>query len=106
MSEFHVRKVTITNKELHPNADSLSITNVEGYPVVIRTEDFQLGDQALYIPVDALLDVRNPRFSFLTSRTNETGIHRVKAAKIRGIFSMGLLIPWEFLIGDNPQAVL
>ena len=45
MSEFKVEVVKIRKIEKHPNADTLSITNIHGgYPVVFRTEDFNEGD--------------------------------------------------------------
>jgi hypothetical protein len=50
MSEWIVRVVEIGEVVKHPNADSLSITEVEGYPCIIRTGDFQTGDKAVYIP--------------------------------------------------------
>jgi len=87
MSEFKVKVVRINNMEKHPRADNLSIVRIQDYPVVIRTEDFRIGDKAVYIPVDAVVPSDDPQFSFLD------GHNRIKARKFRGVFSMGLLIP-------------
>lgn len=39
MSEFHVEVVRVGPVTKHPNADTLSITNIHGgYPVIMRTE--------------------------------------------------------------------
>ena len=93
MTEFRVEVIQIGKIEKHPNADTLSIVNVHGgYPCIIKTVDFQEGDLAVYIPIDALVPVNREEFSFL-SKEAKNGYARIRAAKRRGIFSMGLLIP-------------
>lgn len=94
MSEFHIHTVRVGEINPHPNADSLSITRVHGgYPCIIRTGELHEGDLAVYIPVDALLHVSRPMFAFLAKQANKDGWARIKALRLRGIFSMGLLIP-------------
>ncbi len=85
MSEFHVNVVRVGAIARHPQADNLSIASVYGYPVVIRTGEFAEGDLAVYVPVDGIVPATDPRWSFLGERT------RIRAKKLRGIFSMGLL---------------
>lgn len=85
MSEWSVNVVQIDKISKHPNADTLSIVHVWGYPVIIRTGDFQEGDKAVYVPVDSIVPDDEP-FKFLA------GKNRIKAKKLRGIFSMGLLV--------------
>lgn len=94
MSEWHVETVVIGKVEKHPNADSLSITEIHGgYPVIFRTGEFNEGDVAVYVPVDSLVpDV--PYFAFLQ------GNRRIKARRLRGIFSQGLLLPVSMLPQD------
>jgi RNA ligase (TIGR02306 family) len=88
MSEWQVRVIKIDNIEKHPNADTLSITNVDGgYPCIFKTTDFKIGDLAVYIPIDSICP-DTPQFDFLQRQ-------RIKAKRLRGIFSMGLLIPAE-----------
>src|SRR3989337_1289584 len=95
MTEFRVQVVEIGEVRKHQNADSLSITDVHGgYPCVIRTGEFKEGDKAVYIPVDSLVPLDDPRFSFLKKDCSRTH-HKIKAVKLRGVFSMGLLIPSE-----------
>lgn len=90
MSEFHVEVVRLGEVTKHPNADALSITQIHGgYPVTFRTGDYREGDLATYVPVDALVDTTRPEFAFLAGRAKE----RIRAKKIRGVFSMGLLVP-------------
>lgn len=88
MSEFHVEVVKVGKIVKHPNADNLSIATVHSdYPCIIRTGDFLEGSLAIYVPVDALVPKDHPKFLFLQ------GKNRIKAKRLRGIFSMGLLIP-------------
>jgi hypothetical protein len=99
MSEFYPRVVLVTKIEKHPNADTLSIVDVEGYPVIIRTGEFKEGDLAAYIPIDSIMPFTE-QWAFLGKHT------RIKAKKLRGIFSMGMLAPlpvgnWK--LGDSIQ---
>lgn len=78
----------------HENADTLGITNVDGRPCIVRLSDWAEGDLALYIPIDAMCPVADPRFAFLATnhKTDSEGRARVKASRLRGVFSMGLLV--------------
>ena len=86
MSEFAVQVVRLGSSMPHSNADTLSITLVHGgYPCIIRTGEFNEGDLAVYLPVDAVLpDVE--RWGWLK------GHLRIRAKRLRGVFSMGLLV--------------
>lgn len=88
MTEFHVEVVRIGPVEKHPNADSLSVTKIHGgYPVCFRTGEYNEGDLAVYVPVDAVAPDL-PEWEFLGPGLRN---HRIRAKKLRGIFSMGLL---------------
>lgn len=89
MTDFHVEVVRLGKIEKHPNADALDITFVHGgYPCIIKKDSFKEGDLAVYIPVEVTLPDR-PEFSFLSANERR----RLKAKKLRGFFSMGLVIP-------------
>ncbi len=78
--------------EPHPNADSLSIVRVfAGYTVCVRTADWQGRELGAYVPPDSLVDTTRPEFAFLADGKNAR--QRIKVKKLRGIVSMGLLIP-------------
>lgn len=85
MSEFHVKVIRIGSMRKHDNADTLSITQVWDYPVIVRTGEFKEGDLAVYVPVDSIVPADDPRWAFLNGST------RIKAKRLRGVFSMGLL---------------
>lgn len=74
--------------ETHPNADSLSIVNIDSFCVVARTESWEGIKLGVYIPPDSIVDASRPEFSFLGS-----GKVRIKAKRLCGVWSMGLLVP-------------
>jgi RNA ligase (TIGR02306 family) len=91
MSTFSVPVVRVGAVSRHPNADTLSLTEVRGYPVVLRTGSFVEGDLAVYVPVDSVVDTTVPELAFLAA-DGKVSI-RIRAKRLRGTFSMGLLIP-------------
>lgn len=74
----------------HPNADLLSQTVVDGTPTLFKTGDFSEGDLAVFVPVDMLVPVSQPEFSWCRGRADVT--HRIKAIRLRGVYSEGLLV--------------
>ena len=85
MSEFQVRVIRVGELQNHPDADRLWVTKVYGYPVITGKGDLATGDLAVYVPVDSVVPDSDPRWEFLGGHT------RIRAKKLRGIFSMGLL---------------
>ena len=90
MSAFSVPVVRLGPVTRHPNADTLSLTEVRGCPVVLRTGSFAEGDLAVYVPVDAVIDTTVPALAFLAVE-GKTSV-RIRAKRLRGTFSMGLLV--------------
>lgn len=108
MSEFYVEVVRLGKIEKLPNSDTLSITNVfGGYPCIIKTGTFSEGDLATYISVDAMVPVEKDEFKFLLDKAKD-GYARIRAIKLRGTFSMGLLVkaPLGSIEGDKVQEIL
>ena len=88
MSDFNCEVVRVRDVQKHPDADTLMVATANGNPVIFRTGDYAEGDLAAYVPVDAIVP-EGERFAFL-------GKHRrIRAKRLRGIFSMGLLTPAE-----------
>lgn len=79
----------------HDNADTLGITEVDGRPCIVRLGEWNPGDLAVYIPIDSLVPVADPRFAFLAPKANGEGKARIRAMRLRGVFSMGLLVKAE-----------
>lgn len=101
-SDAQIKTVEITHITKHPNADNLDIVSVYGeggFACIVRAGDFKLGDVAAYFPFDSLLPVDRPEFAFLADRAAKFYPidparlrHRVRATKLRGIFSVGILL--------------
>lgn len=85
MSQFTVDIVPVV-LEPHPNADTLSIVKVYDYTVCVRTTDWQGKSLGAYIPPDSVVP-NDENFAFLQGKT------RIKVRKMRGVVSMGLLVP-------------
>lgn len=101
MSTFRVPVVRIKGFGKHPNAETLSITQVEGSNCIFRTGDFKEGDLAVYIPRDAIVPEWVAGTGFLHKD------RRVRAIRLRGIYSEGVLLPFSVLLtsqrpGDLP----
>ncbi len=87
-------------KELlpHPNANSLSLINIDAYTVVVRTESWKDIKYGVYIPPDSIVPVKE-EYAFLAtdgtlSSLRDTPRYRViRAKKLRGVVSFGLLMP-------------
>lgn len=82
--------------EKHPNADRLSIVRFEGWQVCTESSQWREGDFGAYIPPDSLVPVDRPEFAFLLKDAKNYGekkMARIKAKKLRGVVSFGLLIP-------------
>lgn len=97
MTEWYCEVVKLGKIEKHPNADALEITHVMGdYPVVMKLGQFKEGDLAAYIAIDSVCDLTRPEFSFLEKP-------RIKAKRLRGFYSQGLLIqaPEGFMEGQS-----
>jgi len=85
----------------HPNANNLGIVSVHGNPVCINKNDWKGIKYGVYIPPDSIVDTTRDEFSFLANGKDDTAI--IRAIKLRGVPSVGLLIPapkWAKL-GDN-----
>ncbi|WP_009630558.1 RNA ligase (ATP) [Synechocystis sp. PCC 7509] len=93
MSIFKVEVVKISNINSHPNADRLDISSIEGmaYQVITAKGNFKIGDLAFYFPIDSVIpDDFLDKFGIRSYYSK-----KLRAAKLRGIFSEGLLIPVE-----------
>lgn len=94
MNSTHQVEVVPIVLEKHPNADSLSIVNVfGGYTCVLRTEDWKDVKYGAYLPPDSVVDTSRKEFDFLLPKAKADGTHRVKAIKLRGVVSFGLMVP-------------
>ena len=127
MSEFHVNVVRFTNVVKHPQADSLYIAKIHGgYPVIFKGKEFggsfSEGDLAVYIPVDSVVPATkewawlSPPVEQLLPGGEKVMVEpevprekdrRVRAKRLRGVFSMGMLgVPPEGAVEGQDVAEL
>jgi len=87
----------------HPNADTLSRVEIfnGGYQVLVRTSDWLNQKVGAYIPPDSIVP-DSPEYAFLNGKL------RIKAKKLRGEWSTGLLVPapQNAHIGDDVADIL
>jgi len=108
MSSLFVPVVKIEKIEKHPNADTLSIANFEGmgWNCIVKNDDFQVGDLAIYIPIDHIVPdklIEEYNLSYLKNGA------RISTVKLRGYISQGLLLNLrgnKFKLGDNVAETL
>jgi RNA ligase (TIGR02306 family) len=91
MSEHEAKVIKVQEIHKHENADSLEIVQVGGWTCCTRIGDFKVGDLAVFIEPDTLVPVDQAEFAFLAPDAKE-GKVRIKAKRLRGVPSFGLLI--------------
>lgn len=101
-SEYTCEVVRITRIDPHPNADKLELAHFAmrngdetGYEVVVGKGEFHPRDLATYLSVDCIVPLDRRQFAFLKTRQDaQTKTHfRLRAARLRGVYSQGLLVP-------------
>ncbi|MFG2617488.1 RNA ligase (ATP) [Streptomyces sp. NPDC048507] len=75
----------------HPNADALELAQVGLYRAVVAKGAFRTGDFALYIPEQAVLPAALIEELGLTGRLAGSAHDRVRAVRLRGELSQGLV---------------
>ena len=108
MSAFQVRVRKIASVIPHPKADRLDLVRIDDYLSAIPKGSFKEGDLAVYLPEAAML----PEFVLrvLNLWDEERGMGkcageigaRIKAVKLRGILSQGIVYPLSYL-ADHPM---
>jgi len=106
VNSTHQVEVVRVRLEPHPNADRLSVVRVYGYQVCTASAEWRERPPAgtdpetgesywlgAYVPPDSLVDVSVPAFAFLAPKAKSDGKARIKAVRLRGVQSFGLLVP-------------
>ena len=75
-----------------PNADKIVVATVLGWEVVVKIDEFKVGDKIIYLEVDSIVPRDNPYFEFMMDRK-----YRVRTIKLRKQVSQGLIIPLTLL---------
>jgi RNA ligase (TIGR02306 family) len=91
MSTFAVKAVRIRSIEPIENADAIELAVVGDYRSVVRKNEFSVGDLVIYIPEASLLPLPLLREMNLEGKLAGGEKNRVKAIKLRGCLSQGLV---------------
>lgn len=81
----------IKNIEPIEGADAIAKATVLGWQLVIRKDEFTIGDWCVYCEIDSILPDR-PEFSSIRARSN-----RIKTIRLRGQISQGICLPISIL---------
>jgi RNA ligase (TIGR02306 family) len=90
MATFECKVYELTIEE-HPNADALELARVGDYLCIVGKGQFQTGDVAVYIPEAAIVPPWLLVELGLVDKLVGKDKNRVKAMKLRGIVSQGLV---------------
>lgn len=92
MADFAANVVRVRIEE-HPNADVLEIGKVNDVTVIVAKGKYQTGDLAAYIPEAAIVPDDVMELLGVAGRLAGKQKNRVKAVRLRGVVSGGLLHP-------------
>jgi RNA ligase (TIGR02306 family) len=90
MSTLRVTAEVLTVHE-HPNADALELAQVGLYRAVVAKGAYRTGEAAVYIPEQAVLPAGLIEELGLTGRLAGSKADRVKAVRLRGELSQGIV---------------
>lgn len=92
-------EVVEANISPHPNADAIDLCNVGLFQSIVRKDLLKTGDLCIYIPEAALCPDSVMKYAFCWDEVKNRGKlsgannNRVKAVKLRGVLSQGLIVP-------------
>ena len=99
--------------EIRPidGADRIEVAKVEAWECVVGKGELSVGDKVVYIEIDAFLPEGNPAFEWFQGRGQKemerdkkvVRGHVVKTARLRGIYSQGIIMRQEAL-GLDPSS--
>ena len=95
MSEFAVPIMYLDDVLPHSNADLLELAKVGGYHAVVPKGVFQKGDLIIYVPEASIVPMWILEKENLVGKLSGHQKNRVKAVKLRGELSQGLVLRAE-----------
>ena len=67
------------------NADSIELAVINGWRCVVKKDEFQVNELAIYFSIDSVPDFEDQNFAFLKNKN----VSRIKTIKLRGVISQG-----------------
>lgn len=93
MSEFKVEIVKIDKIDSIENADFIEVAKIADYKSIVKKGQFEQGDLAVYIPESSIVPDWLLKRLGLEGKLAGSNKNRVKAVKLRGTLSQGILYP-------------
>ena len=77
------------------NCDNIVLAIIDGWSVIVKKTEFQIGDDCLFFEIDSFIPATDERFAFLKKTTTFEGKegYRLKTMKMKGVLSQGLALP-------------
>lgn len=88
----------VDNVKNHPNAERLDICNILGFQCVVKKNQFKNGDKVIYVRPDTVFPMAD-----WATEYRKYSPKRIKAVKLRGEWSEGVIIPFEAVPEDIYQ---
>ncbi len=94
---FKVNLTTVKAVYPHPNpkVERLQICQIYGFETIVSKDKYKVGIEVIYIPINSVLPGKLENFLFPPDSKIKLEKARVKAAKIHGFVSQGMIVPWE-----------
>ena len=89
---------TITGLQPIDGKDRIVLATVDGWHVIVRKAEFEVGEQCVYIEIDSVLPEK-PEFEFLRSKN-----FRIKTMKMGNVVSQGICFPMNILPAGHYKA--
>lgn len=89
---YMVPYTSILDIQPHSNAERLEVATVYGFQVIVSKGRYQVGDKAVYIPIDSILPEKLEKKIFPEDSKVKLSGSRVRQIKLRGLASQGMLI--------------
>ena len=83
-----------------PGYDRVEHARIRGWWVVVKKDEFKVGDKAVYFEVDSKVPASDERFAFLESKR-----YRIKTQKMCKVYSQGLALPVELFPEVKNQGI-
>lgn len=97
----------ITAIEPIPDADKIETATVDGWKVVVKKGDFEVGDPGLYFEIDSWVPQKIAPFLYKGRSYNDVPGERLRTVKLRKQISQGLLIPLaKSVVNGEPRYAL
>lgn len=91
-----------------PNADAIEVATVDGWKVVVKKGEYEVGDLCIYLEIDSW--VPHALAPFLTKGTEPKtyeGVqgNRLRTVKLRGQVSQGLVLPLFYSVSESSWCI-